>query len=296
MPPRSSTPGASNGPRRPPSAARSGSGPPGGRRTAGGLPTAIRRRPTARRTARPRAPPAALDRLVEFLEWNQAHHKEVGGRLADLVKSTDHDRRAAAGLVDSLLEDSKRLLMLPFLTLFESMPRLVRDLSRAQGKEVDLVLRGGEVEIDKRILEEMKDPLVHLLRNAVDHGIEKPEARAQAGKARAGDDPGRRLPGGREQGRDPRFRRRRGRQPRGRPRRRRPAAGGLGRGGSRAGRAGVARARSSARRLDQPRPDRNLRPGAGHADREGEGREAGRGASRWSRGPGRARRSACCCR
>jgi len=60
----------------------------------------------------------------------------------------------------------------------------VRDLAHDQNKDVQLVLRGSEVEIDKRILEEMKDPLIHLLRNCVDHGVEAPEARAQKGKPR----------------------------------------------------------------------------------------------------------------
>ena len=64
----------------------------------------------------------------------------------------------------------------------QPFPKLVRDLCRDQGKEADLVIRGEEVEIDKRILEEMKDPLIHLLRNCVDHGIETPEERRRSGK------------------------------------------------------------------------------------------------------------------
>jgi two-component system chemotaxis sensor kinase CheA len=68
----------------------------------------------------------------------------------------------------------------------EVLPRLVRDLARDQGKEVELVVSGAELEIDKRILEELKDPLIHLVRNCVDHGIDKPEQRAAAGKPRRG--------------------------------------------------------------------------------------------------------------
>jgi len=67
-------------------------------------------------------------------------------------------------------------------TLGALFPKLVRDLCRDQGKEADLVIRGEEFEIDKRILEEMKDPFIHLLRNCVDHGIEKPEERVKLGK------------------------------------------------------------------------------------------------------------------
>ena len=72
--------------------------------------------------------------------------------------------------------------MLPFATLLTVLPKMVRDLGRDQGKQVALEIHGGEVEIDKRILEEMKDPLIHLVRNALDHGIEKPEARTAQGK------------------------------------------------------------------------------------------------------------------
>jgi two-component system chemotaxis sensor kinase CheA len=89
-------------------------------------------------------------------------------------------------MVDRVLEDAKKLLMLPFSTLFSLFPKLVRDLSREQGKEVELVVGGTEVEVDKRILEEIKDPLIHLLRNCVDHGIETPLARAEAGKPSRG--------------------------------------------------------------------------------------------------------------
>ena len=85
-------------------------------------------------------------------------------------------------LVDDLLEDSKKLLLLPFATLAAPFPKLVRDLCRDQGKEADLVVQGDEVEIDKRILEEMKIPLIHLLRNSVDHGIEAPDERRRLGK------------------------------------------------------------------------------------------------------------------
>ena len=77
-------------------------------------------------------------------------------------------------MVDSLLEDTKRVMMVSFSTLLEAFPRMVRDLSRDRGKEAELVIQGGEVEIDRRILEEMKDPLIHLVRNCIEHGIETP--------------------------------------------------------------------------------------------------------------------------
>jgi two-component system chemotaxis sensor kinase CheA len=74
--------------------------------------------------------------------------------------------------------------MQPFGSLLDIFPKVVRDLSRSQGKEVQLVLQGGEVEIDRRILEEMKDPLLHLVRNAIDHGLETADQRERQGKLR----------------------------------------------------------------------------------------------------------------
>jgi two-component system chemotaxis sensor kinase CheA len=122
--------------------------------------------------------------LVEFLEWNFDHLKSIENRLRALTKATAQDQSDAAKIVDDLLAESKQLVMLPFSTLADFFPKLVRDLSRDQGKEVALVIRGADVEIDKRILEEMKDPLIHLVRNGIDHGVETPERRALQAKAR----------------------------------------------------------------------------------------------------------------
>ncbi|MFI5114114.1 MAG: chemotaxis protein CheA [Terriglobales bacterium] len=76
--------------------------------------------------------------------------------------------------------------MLPIESVFRKFPRLVRDVARALGKQVQLVLEGQETEIDKTMIELVADPLVHLVRNSLDHGIELPEARAQVGKPRDG--------------------------------------------------------------------------------------------------------------
>jgi len=129
---------------------------------------------------------APVAKLAEFLEWNESYVRSLEKRVTALADAAAHDERSTGALVDDLLGDAKRLVMLPFGTLFDLFPKLVRDLSRAQGKEVALSIRGREVEIDKRILQEMKDPLVHLVRNTIDHGIEKPAARAAARKAAAG--------------------------------------------------------------------------------------------------------------
>lgn len=127
-----------------------------------------------------------LARLLDFFDWNLGHLKSQETAVAALTWTARQDRHVIGKLVDDLLEDSKKLLLLPFATLAVSFPKLVRDLCRDQEKEAGLVILGEEVEIGKRILEEMKDPLIHLLRNCVDHGIEAPEARARLGKPARG--------------------------------------------------------------------------------------------------------------
>jgi two-component system chemotaxis sensor kinase CheA len=72
--------------------------------------------------------------------------------------------------------------MLPLSTIFETMPKMVRDLSRKLNKKVDLNIEGETIELDKRILEGLKDPMVHLITNCIDHGIEQPDERKNAGK------------------------------------------------------------------------------------------------------------------
>lgn len=126
--------------------------------------------------------PPGLARLVEFTDWNRDYLRSLEGKIAALRQATERDHAVVGKLVDDLLEDSKKMLMLPVATLGAIFPKLVRDLCRDQGKEADLVMRGEEFEIDKRILEEMKDPFIHLLRNCVDHGIEKPDQRVKLGK------------------------------------------------------------------------------------------------------------------
>ena len=131
------------------------------------------------------APPerAGQMRLLEFIDWNHDYLKLLENSVAALTRTAQQDLHVIGKLVDDLLEDSKKLLLLPFGTLSASFPKLVRNLGRDLGKEADLVIQGEEVEIDKRVLEQMKDPLMHLLRNCVDHGVETPERRASLGKS-----------------------------------------------------------------------------------------------------------------
>ena len=127
-----------------------------------------------------------LPKLLEFLEWDNTLAKSLEARLTTLARSAEHDYRSLGGMVTNLLEDMKKVLMLPFSLLLEIFPKFARDLSHEQGKEVDVFIQGAEIEIDRRILEEMKDPLIHLVRNAVDHGIESPQEREKKKKPRRG--------------------------------------------------------------------------------------------------------------
>jgi len=121
-------------------------------------------------------------KLVEFLDINHDFIKSLENRLTTLAKAADYDNRQFGGMVDALLDDMKKVLMLPFSSLCGIFPKLVRDLSHDQGKELDFRTEGEEIEIDRRILEDMKDPLIHLLRNCIDHGIEKPDERQRKHK------------------------------------------------------------------------------------------------------------------
>ncbi|MEW6368586.1 MAG: response regulator [Acidobacteriota bacterium] len=104
-------------------------------------------------------------------------------RLGDLAAGNRHVLDQAAGPIE---EDVRHLRMIPFADACEGLPRVVRDLSKAAGKEVDLTIEGGAVELDRAIIERLKDPLLHLVRNAVDHGIEPSGERRGASKSPRG--------------------------------------------------------------------------------------------------------------
>ena len=124
---------------------------------------------------------ARLDRIAEGI----GDMSILYGRL----ELDDQVSRATRGMFDrmgrvlrELQHEVLALRMVPVREVFERLPRVVRDAARTLDKEVEFVLEGDDVELDRAILEEINDPLVHLLRNAVDHGIDTPAARAAAGK------------------------------------------------------------------------------------------------------------------
>ncbi len=114
-----------------------------------------------------------------------ARHLEDANNDVDIqhvAQSLSETTYAMARISDDLQDTIMKVRMVPVASVFSRFPRLVRDLSRKSGKEVDLILEGEETELDKSVVEVIGDPLVHLIRNSVDHGIEAQEDRIAAGK------------------------------------------------------------------------------------------------------------------
>ena len=116
---------------------------------------------------------AMLSQLGTSMEGPNAEKLRAG--LAQLERNTRE-----------LQESVMRVRMLPISFVFSRFPRMVRDIAQRLGKQIDLKLTGEQTELDKTVLEKIGDPLVHLVRNSIDHGIEMPEARIAAGKPAAG--------------------------------------------------------------------------------------------------------------
>lgn len=106
--------------------------------------------------------------------------------VAEVAQDLSETTYAMARISDELQDTIMKVRMVPVASVFSRFPRLVRDLSRKSGKEVDLVLEGEETELDKSVVEVIGDPLVHLIRNAVDHGIEPESERIAQGKPTKG--------------------------------------------------------------------------------------------------------------
>ncbi|MDX2096730.1 MAG: hybrid sensor histidine kinase/response regulator [Leptolyngbyaceae cyanobacterium bins.59] len=118
-----------------------------------------------------------------FYQLSEDRLEQLGMLLGRLRTFAYEDATRLDTIANELEEGIRTLRLLPLSTIFNLYPRMVRDLARQQGKSVELVIEGGETRVDKRILEEMKDPLMHMIRNAIDHGIESPEEREHMGKS-----------------------------------------------------------------------------------------------------------------
>jgi len=125
-----------------------------------------------------------LRRLGPGAELERARSLHAG--LKELLAITRQDKTLQDALTAEFQEKALQLRMVPVALVFDPLPRFARDLAASLGKEVDFVVDGGEIELDKKMVEQLGDPLQHLLRNALDHGIEAPQERLRAGKPRRG--------------------------------------------------------------------------------------------------------------
>lgn len=141
----------------------------------------------AKETVNVKVPAEKLDVLMDLvgeLVIAQARLNQTASDLLDpaLVSITEDMERLTTELRDNTLG----LRMLPIGTTFGRFRRLVRDLSNDLGKKIELVTEGAQTELDKTVIDKLGDPLVHLIRNSIDHGIETPEVRKAAGKSEKG--------------------------------------------------------------------------------------------------------------
>lgn len=129
---------------------------------------------------------STVEKILGSLNKNDNYLKELEQSFTTLCNSSKLDSHSFKMVSDSLLDDMKKVLMLPLTSVVEILPKIVRELSKDQKKEVELIMNGTDIEIDRKILEEIKDPLIHLIRNCIDHGIEKPEERKRNNKSPKG--------------------------------------------------------------------------------------------------------------
>ncbi|MDC0715076.1 response regulator [Stigmatella sp. ncwal1] len=124
--------------------------------------------------------------VLDSLRSSANHLRDVQKKLADLLKEATRDGEQLNLVAQVVRDDLRDLRMVPSAQMLEPLRRTVRELGARLGKKVDLVLAGTEVRLDRRILDALKDPLLHLVRNAIDHGLETVEVRRATGKSEAG--------------------------------------------------------------------------------------------------------------
>ncbi|OGP30118.1 MAG: hypothetical protein A2073_07695 [Deltaproteobacteria bacterium GWC2_42_11] len=140
--------------------------------------------------------PFEIDEIINL--WHELKRQQLSGKksmelferigvlLGKLKNDAAEDGSKLEFVSDRLTDEAGAIRLLPLSTIFNLFPRVVRDMAKERSKEVEFIIEGGDVTADKRIIEEMKDPVMHMIRNAIDHGIETPEERQKNGKPRTG--------------------------------------------------------------------------------------------------------------
>jgi len=128
----------------------------------------------------------AVGSFLGFLTWNETFISTFENKIGVLARLASRNQRQLQSAVDTLLRETKRTLMLPLSYLTDPLEVVVRELSREQGKEVEFRLEGTDIEVDGLVLQAIRDPIIHLLRNCIDHGMELPEVRQKNGKTTRG--------------------------------------------------------------------------------------------------------------
>jgi two-component system, chemotaxis family, sensor kinase CheA len=135
---------------------------------------------------RSRKASATLAIWNEWCETSETRLNKVESQMTEITRLMERDHHSLDRLVNNHLDTMKQVLMLPVDSLVETYPMMVREISHEQDKEIDFIIKGKELEIDKSILEQLKDPLIHLIRNSISHGIGKPQERLLQNKPALG--------------------------------------------------------------------------------------------------------------
>ena len=130
----------------------------------------------------PKLTPEELQKVATRDRQERQYLEKLGGLVTKLKNLVLEDNARLDTVTNKLETGIRSLRLLPLSTIFNLFPRMVRDLAKQLGKEIEFTIEGGDIAVDKRILEEIQAPLTHIIRNAIDHGIETPQERAANNK------------------------------------------------------------------------------------------------------------------
>ena len=120
--------------------------------------------------------------IYSIFQENSSKILKLTNRILNLQKSVDEEDTKLNVIITQLESMVKNIRVLPLATIFHMFPRMIRDISKDTGKDIELLISGSETSADKKVIEEIKAPLMHIIRNSIDHGIETPQERIAAGK------------------------------------------------------------------------------------------------------------------